>query len=223
LSVWINFLQDPEVWYPIAPRPMHPPLCRMEFTSDAAGFSADFECKSKIGVGCIGLDESGCISFATQVFWPKAFKKALDSKGKSFGNKTTTLEMIGLILPFLLCPNLVKGKHIVLRVDNIGCYYGWNSKAITGDETASIFVRSLLVLSAYLCCYVHVEHLPRMSSWEARVCDNLSRESTTSISDKKLVDSFGYKCPTILLEWLEKPKEDWDLVIKLLNLVENKC
>jgi len=55
------------------------------------------------------------------------------------------------------------------------------------------------------------------------VCDNLSRESTTSISDKKLVDSFGYECPTILLEWLEKPREDWDLVIKLLNLVENKC
>jgi len=223
LSVWINFLQDPEVWYPIAPRPMHPPLCRMEFTSDAAGFSADSECKSKIGVGCIGLDESGCVIFGTQVFWPETFKKALDCKGKSFGNKTTTLEMIGLILPFLLCPHLVKGKHIVLRVDNIGCYYGWNSKAITGDETASIFVRSLLVLSAYLCCYIHVEHLPRMSSWEARVCDNLSRESTTSISDKKLVDSFGYVCPSVLSDWLKNPKESWELVNNMLKYVENKC
>jgi len=222
LLVWVGFLQDPEVWIPISPRPINPTLSRMEFTSDAAGFGADNDSNKQIGVGSIGLDEDGKIVFATQVFWPEEFKTAKDEMGKRFGDKTTTLEMIGLLLPVLLCPELLSGKHVILKVDNISCYYGWKNKAISGDKTASVLVRALLVLSAYISCYIHVQHLPRMSSWDAIVCDNMSRKSTTGPKEKGLLDKFNKECPEVLKNWLKNPIEDWELVNRMLDYVERK-
>jgi hypothetical protein len=80
-----------------------------------------------------------------------------------------------LILPLLLCSELIHGKHMVMKVDNISYYYGWQSNHILGNGIAYILVRTLLVLSAFLSCCVHVEHLPRMAFWNAIVCNNLSR------------------------------------------------
>jgi hypothetical protein len=39
-------------------------------------------------------------------------------KGAKFENKTTTLELVGVILQFLLIPEKLVGKHIVMKVDN---------------------------------------------------------------------------------------------------------
>ena len=222
LLVWASFLQDEDLWKPICPRPIAPPLAYISFTSDAAGFRAESDMKCKVGVGGIGFDEDGKIIYATQLFWPDAFRLAFDKKGKFFGNKTATLEMVGLILPFLLCPELIQGKHIVLKVDNISCYYGWQSKNIAGDCTASILVRTLLILSAYLSCYVHVERLPRVSTWDAIVCDNLSREKTTGIREKRILAKVGFSAPEVFTNWLENPDEDWEIVNRLLEYVENK-
>ena len=173
-------------------------------------------------MGNIGLDEDGVIIFASQFFWPCGMKSSYDKQGKFFGNKTATLEMIGLVIPFLCCPELLAGKHVVFQVDNISCYFGWKNKVVAGDKTASILIRALVILSSYLCCYVHVSHLPRLSSWEACICDNLSREKSTRTQDKKLVDSFGHLCPKIFLNWLDNPNEDWELVDRLLSFVEEK-
>jgi hypothetical protein len=192
----------------------------MEMVSDAAGFQMGSS--EKMGVGNIGMDEDGCVVFVSQIFWPNDFKKATDSSGKSLGCKTTTLELLGLVIPFLVCPEILAGKHVVLKVDNIGCYYGWKNRSVAGDKMASILVRALVFLSSYICSYVHVVYLPRMSSWEARICDRMSRECTTTSNDKKLLKEFGHVCPEVLENWMKNPSEDWTLPIKLLNYLEQK-
>jgi hypothetical protein len=220
LLIWVGFLQEGDNWKPISPRPMFPPLTFITMVSDAAGFqNGSLE---NVGVGNIGMDEEGRIVFASQIMWPDGMKKAVDSSGKSFGNKTTTLEMIGLVIPLLLCPEVLAGKHVVFRVDNIACYYGWKNKSVTGDKCASILMRAFSILSSYVCCYVHVDHLPRLSNWEATVCDRMSREKTTSRWDRNLLKSFGYRCPEILMSWLKEPTEDWELPMRLLEFVESK-
>lgn len=220
LMIWVGFLSDGDVWKPICPRPVFPPISHITMTSDAAGFTS--QCNVNVGVGNIGMDENGIIVFASQIFWPNEMKSAVDNKGKSFGSKTTTLEMVGLLIPFLCCPELLAGKHVVFQVDNIGCYFGWKNKVVIGDKTASILVRAMVVISSYLSCYVHVSHLPRMSSWEARLCDDLSRESSTSPNEKKLVNEFGFTSPNVLYDWLKNPKEDWEMANVFLDYVENK-
>ena len=71
----------------------------------------------------------------------------LDSKGSAFASKTTTLETIGLLLPFLTIPQTVRGRHVVLGVDNIAVVFGWYNKCIKGDKSASILIRALLLIS----------------------------------------------------------------------------
>jgi len=139
------------------------------------------------------------------------------------GSRTVTLEMIGLLLPFLIVPEMVRGKHVVLKVDNTGCFFAWQNKTVARERKAAILTRALILMSAYLECYIHVEHLPRVDSWDAILCDRLSREKTTSLSDKKLLDYYGnLQAPPVLLDWLSNPTEKWVLARDMLAHVKRK-
>ena len=192
-----------------------PPLAVLTFSSDSAGFNEYTKRGAKIGCGSVGTDAGGEIVFATQLFWPESLREI-----EEMGSRTTTLELIGLLLPLLMVPKLVRGKHIVLKVDNTGCYFAWHNKTVAGEKKASILTRGLILMSAFLECYIHVEHLPRVSAWDAILCDRLSRERTTSSNDKKLLSSFGnLQAPRVLTSWLENPTEDWNLAYRMLDHV----
>jgi hypothetical protein len=218
LMVWAGFLTDKEEWRPICPRPCMPPISVVTFSSDAANFN-DYTAKNaKIGCGSIGIDTEGEICFAAQIFWPNSLKNV-----EEMGSRTVTLEMIGLLLPFLIVPEMVRGKHVVLKVDNTGCFFAWQNKTVARERKAAILTRALILMSAYLECYIHVEHLPRVDSWDAILCDRLSREKTTSLSDKKLLDYYGnLQAPPVLLDWLSNPTENWDLARDMLAHVKRK-
>ena len=69
------------------------------------------------------------IIFAFQLFWPRGILQAAqDSKESSLGSKTTTLEFLGILVPFLVAPELMLNQNIVVKVDNIGCFFGWVNK-----------------------------------------------------------------------------------------------
>ena len=91
---------------------------------------------------------------------------------------------------------------------------------MTGDVTASILIRSLHLISSFLGSQVHITRLPCKSSWDAVLVDRLSRSSSTSSQDKRLLASFpGFALPECLLQWLYQPVEDWSLADKLINSV----
>ena len=76
----------------------------------------------------VGFSESRKILMAFRLPWPKKMIMSLcDSKGVRFGDKSTCLEMVGLLLLFLLVPVSLRNQHVVLIVDNIACVYGWDS------------------------------------------------------------------------------------------------
>ena len=121
-------------------------------------------------------------------------------------------------MPFLLAPETLVNQHVIVKVDNTGCFLGWLNKHTPGDETASILIRALHLISSYLGCVVHVEHLPRISSWDAALADRQSRELSTSRQDLRLLNSFSMKDPPVcLLSWMQNPEEDWLLADKLLQ------
>ncbi len=109
----------------------------------------------------------------------------------------------------------------MLNVDNIGCYYGWENKCVQGDKCATVIFRAIALICAYLEINLQVRHLPRLSSWEANLCDRLSREETTSLNDKKLLKNYeSLSLPTVLEDWLRDPNESYDLCYNLLNYVK---
>ena len=173
------------------------------------------------GWGGVALDEEGEILFCYQYLWDKEMiEEKKDNKGARFSAKTSTLEMIGMILPFILFPSSLKNRHVILSTDNIGCFFGWENMAVKGDVTASILVRSLALMSAKLNCHVYVEHVPRCSTWGSKMADCLSRSGTTRGPAKKLLSSFSQPAlPLFLTEWLKDPKEDWSLALMCTNFV----
>jgi hypothetical protein len=222
LLVWVAFVQEIEKWKPIPHRPMAPPIRHISFSSDAAGFAKWGRTSGKVGVGCVGFGLEGEVCFAMQMFWPEELKRCFDKKGGSFGDKSLFLEFVGLLLPFLAVPKSLANQHVVLKVDNIGCYFAWENKNVSKDPHASVLVRALVLISSYLSCYVHVEHLPRVLAWDAKLCDRLSRDRTTLQSDRQLLNSFGnLKCNEVLEDWLRNPTVDWSLCDKLLDIVKN--
>lgn len=221
--VWARFLQDVDEFHPICPRPAAPPISHFCFTSDAAGFSELTPFNVNVGVGVVGFNPDDEICFAHQSFWPKELFQTCDAKGASYGSKTLFLEFVGLIIPFLLIPKLLKNSHVVLNVDNIGCYYAWQNRTVKNDVCAAILVRALVVISAFLEIQVHVKHLPRMSSWDARLCDRMSRSHTTTSQDRRLLNNFkDLDLPIAMKNWLKKPVENWDLCMELLDCVKEK-
>jgi hypothetical protein len=174
--------------------------------------------EENVGVGCIGFSENGEIISAYQHFWKKSFVSWKDKKGAEMGSKTTTLEMLGVLFNVILNVKVLSNQHVVFMIDNIACYYGWISKYVKEDSTASIIIRCIGLLSAYLGSRFHFKHLPRLSNWEGKKVDRLSRRSSSTWWDKRLVSSFGtQQIPLCLQQWLTNPEEDWALPEKLLQ------
>jgi hypothetical protein len=224
LNVWRNFLLDDRGWWPICRLQQAPPICTKVFFTDAAGLPRNTTWKDNIGCGVIGVDEVLDTILAYQFWWPKDFISfARDSKNCRFGEKSSTLEMIALILPFVLIPELLTEQHIVFRTDNLSCVYGLQNRLMKGDETASIFIRSVHLICAYLGSALHAEHTPRCSDWGSSVADSLSRKSTTGFLEQRMLSRWKHiNLPEVIDSWLNNPTDDWDLPFKLLKFVEEK-
>ncbi len=124
-------------------------------------------------------------------------------------------------MPFITAPELVANRHIVLKVDNVACVYGFENGQVRGDETASIMIRSAKIIAAYLDTVIHVQHVKRRSCWEAELADNLSREETTSFIERRALDRFTIRdLPAALLDWFDTPSNDWGLPFSLLKHVK---
>ena len=148
--MWINFLTSDEEWLPIQRCYYSPPLACISFSSDAAGGTNELDESDALGCGSVGFSHIGTIIFACQIFWPdKVLQQTSDTKGSSLGNKTTTLEFLGILLPFILIPEQLFNVHVIVKVDNIGCYFGWINRHVSGDKMASVLIRALHLISAF--------------------------------------------------------------------------
>jgi len=230
LRVWAAAVASTVDPLPIPHRPLPPSLSALHFISDAAGARyvsvqnrrIPSEIPGNKGAASIGILPDGHIWFCSRVTWPENFLlHARDERDRAYGCKSTTLEVIGLILPIITIPHILQGREICLHVDNIAVVYGWDNRGTKRDHSASIFLRALHIISAFLGCIVHVSHIPRMSTPDARLADRLSRRlTTTSIDANRLRVASQPRLPKPLLRWLEHPKADWDLPMELLRDVQ---
>ncbi len=67
--------------------------------------------------------------------------------------------------------------------------FGWEKRRVPHDNTASIFLRALHLISCFLGASVEIRHLPRMSSPSARLADALKLSTTTEAIHKDAVRS----------------------------------
>lgn len=170
----------------------------------------------------MSTDNTGSIWFCARVSWPKHFLLyARDERDHAYGCKSSTLEAVALLLPFLCCPAALAGQETILLTDNESLVFGWESRKVKNDISASILVRSIHIISHYLGTSVTVQHLPRMSTPLATLADQLSRSSTTGTSQLAAIRHAPHPpVPKPLLDWLRNPREDWSLPLQLLDSVK---
>jgi hypothetical protein len=221
LKIWKNFISD-ESWVPIPEVLGEPPISSLIFVSDAAGESIDSSKEDITGAASIGFNLDGEIFFARKLSWPsKMIKEAKDERGKRLGSKSLTLELLGLLIPFVSIPEQLTNKFVILKVDNLSCVYGWENGYAKEDEYPSIIIRCLVLITSFLGTNLTIKHLPRVSSWEAKKVDRMSRKSSSTQEDLNLLNSFEYcDFPLSLLNWLKTPSADWDLPVNILENVK---
>jgi hypothetical protein len=214
---------------PLADMPSMPPLFSRQFFSDAAGSNfamcqgkrVSLNKKGDRGVACIEVAGDSVVWWS-EATWPEYFiNEARDEKGAYVGSKTTTLEALGVLLPFVTRPESLKGQHVVFTVDNIAVVFGCDSRSVKFNDMATIILRAVHLISLYLGCTVHIMHSPRRTSgWEVLV-DNLSRMSSRSAADRNLVrHAEKSRVSGALARWLDNPKEEWELPYILLGEVK---
>jgi hypothetical protein len=232
LMVCARVAETARTGIPIPSQPQQPTLATLTCFSDAAGCKFTMVQRERIcnnleddrGVASIMLDKHGNVQAWTRLLWPKHFlEEARDGKGAYYGSKTTTLEAIGLLIPFLTIPRVLEGKHVTFRVDNVSVVFGWDSKIVKNDMSATIIIRAIHLMAAYLGVWVHVQHEPRCTSSYSTLADHLSRKSSTKENDLHLLKSVPEtKVEGVLHRWLKEPREDWSLPTALLAELKNK-
>ena len=211
---------------PLQARPAGLPLSTLTLYCDAAGASytmvqgqRQYHNNEFRGVACIAGDSlDGALAWS-RLSWPEGFVTGQrDAAGKYFGSKTTTLESIGLLIPFLAFPDLVAGRFIVFKIDNIAVSYGWQNGYVKFDETASEILKAVSCLAAYAGTKLHVDHMPRKSDKMSSMADYLSRCLSHDQLDYKLFKDID----SSLVSWLKNPACDGSLAVTLLRELQCK-
>ena len=220
LKIWSELAHAAAGGFPIPVPTGKPPITALRFVSDAAGAAYRWEKGSKInttvpndrGVASLGFDGENLI-FAGGYKWPFALlTKSKDGSGTQMGFKSAMLETVGLLIPFLTRPDMVRGKHILLQVDNLAVIFAWSKKYCRNDAETSLLIRVLHVVEALLECKIYCEHLPRKSNSAAVLADHLSRESTTTKSELAAIKHVDWSpLKGALAKWLENPVMNWNL------------
>jgi hypothetical protein len=231
LHIWASAVHTAAKGLPIPCRPSPHLPSALFFASDASGAQFNKHNGRFITIpydgdrGAVSINaiEDDDIWFHAAVTFPKKFLlEKRDSQDHAYGCKSSTLEAIGIVLPFLCCPELLVGREITLLTDNEALVYGWDKRRVPHDTTASIFLRTIHIISAFLGASVEIRHLPRISTPSAELVDALSRSTTTTDSHRQTVSSAPPTViPQALLAWLENPSEDWHLPITLLHHVQS--
>ena len=177
------------------------------------------------GIACLGGTELKDMWVWSRLEWPEYFISGmLDDRRKAFGSKSTMLESIGILIPFIAFPEELKGRNVLFKIDNIAVYYGWYSGTVKEDKYATEILKCAQYMSGYLGSTIHVEHQPRKSDEMSNLADELSRRKTSNHAESReaLENAVFRETEGYLVKWLENPKIEGKLCVHLLEELRGK-
>lgn len=229
LLVVANLCNTARHGLPLAEKISKPSLSALVFYTDAAGARYSYQNKKKVvldnadrGVSCVGGTTINNMWGWSRVTWPDSFLSKKDNSGIEFGSKSSTLEAVGLLIPFLAFPEKVVGKNVIFMIDNMAVVYGWDKGYVKGDKNASDVLKAVCYLSSYLGTTVFVNHVPRKSDSLSELADELTRrsDSACSITNRRLKEAVNVSSQEVLSRWFEEPNEGKSLRDVLLAYIK---
>lgn len=208
LHGWLNVLEALKSKFPLGGLVEKPPESAVCIISDAAGLSLSSKLTFNIGVGAAVFNaKTQRVSAAYSDRWdPDFISHTFDPDGKFIGNKTTTLEAMGLILPLYHNARIIQNKDIILQCDNIAVVYALEKGRSKEDNWASLFIGAILFVTTILQCRIWPIHCKRLSSNPAVVADLLTRDDVKGRNLVRLMKVpvlTGW--PPSMDQWMKKP------------------
>jgi hypothetical protein len=122
-------------------------------------------------------------------------------------HKTTTLELVGVLLPLIMDLHVAFGRVVVCETDSVSAVRAWWRGHSHKDELASTLVRAMFHITAAAGIQLYLRWIPRNSTPAAAAVDSLSKGSMEVLST--LPPCFTLPpVPRSLVSWLEEPCVD---------------
>jgi hypothetical protein len=221
LKNWLRVLQTLRTGLPLFLEPtLAPPLDSISFTTDAAGLKRGGTLKFRIGAGAVlttypHANTITCI----RALWPTTFiTDAIDEKNAYIGAKSTTLEILAIILPLYHFIDMIKGKFVLIQTDNQAAVWAFKDGRCPRDKWASLLLEAIMYVANSLPFQPLIIHTRRCSTKAAKWADTLSRSDKKGLDlTRRLRISEDLGWPPTLQEWMKDPYLDHTLPTNLLE------
>jgi hypothetical protein len=210
LAFWMLLLRTCSEGLAIPDPDAPPPPWAENIYTDAAGGTLE-----AIGRGCGGV--WGAKWFYLQ--WSRPICSGSHSvEGKKVARKLAALELVGPLVAVCSWFNDLRGKHVVIWVDNAGSVGVWKKGYSNSCQLCSCIATTIHAVAAAAGATIHIKKITRCSNTQAAIADNLSKANfKLARSRQHPLDICPSAIPLPLLAWAQKPIPDPDLASKILK------
>ncbi len=92
-------------------------------------------------------------------------------------------------------------------------FFGWETKVVNNDITATILIRAIHLMTTYLGVWVHVQHVLRCSDMYSTLTE-IFHAGSRHVEESEVHG--------VLIHWLENPTVDWSLPEAFSKELRNK-
>ena len=211
--VWLAVMEKGNL--PIPKEQYGPTLMHFTSFSDASGRIDDTP-----GVGLLIPSQFGEAPRVAAWEFPRGFLNSCDEMGKKCYCKTTCLEAIGVVSILFLGAEVLRGKCVVHKVDNIATCLAWNRGRSSMDQWATTILRAVGHICAFLNIDLHLQWQRRRSDRCSVAVDNLSHDRCEGLTQEETscyLSESKVGFPEPLLRWMKGPRVDYNLGIELVE------
>jgi hypothetical protein len=123
---------------------------------------------------------------------------------------------MGMIVCMLAKKNELRNQHIVFVTENIRNAWAWEKQYSKEDELASILIRCIAIIGAYLGSKIHVQYRKENNSWEGVSAARLSRKNKQFRNELDSIRELERTNTDVaIINWLGSPCLDWNLPKKI--------
>ena len=184
--------------------------------TDAAGGSKDYYGG---GAGAVLGEEWWCyLPWGEEINGSHLLPPVLHSDGKRLDRKMSALELVGPLMVLTAGVELVRGRALVIPVDNQGSVSIFRKGWCSGCSLATTLALAISEVAASIDCRLEIVKIRRCSNIEASAADAVSKADWLRFRQLMPRAAPGpAKIPTTLVSWVNHPVADRNLGEKILR------
>ena len=212
LSYWLLVVKVARTGLPIPDPATEPPANCIKIHTDAAGGYS----KSNNGCGSYRQEYVGYPTHMTCVRWPANIQAGQITS-------MSVLELMAALIAFTTDINFLAGRQVCFYIDNTSSVRCWRRGYSSKDKLASVIVKALHQVSASVGSTIFTKHVPRRTSMESNIADDLSKGSFARHAvrffgaDSIIAGKRFPRAPRSITRWLKNPIKDPDLGPKIIS------